>query len=291
MNLAYDYGADRIWIVNVGHLHHVTFLTEFFLTFAWDPKAWPKERISESSPGCGRKGEFGPPNAPQIAGIMAQFTKYNGRRKPELLDESTFSLVDYQEADRIVADWKALVAEAEQIQARLPEDARDAFYELVLHPVKACEVVNELYIAAAKSRLYASQGRAEANDFAAQARALFQTDADLSSYFNHTFAGGKWDHMMDQTHIGYTYWQQPRSNSLPAVAEIEIPREAALGIAVEGRTNAWPGAGEQAALPEFDSFNRGRHYVDVFNRGQTPFDFTASASVPWIALGPASGTG
>ena len=42
MNLAYDYGADRIWIVNVGHLHHVTFPTEFFLTLAWSPKSWPQ---------------------------------------------------------------------------------------------------------------------------------------------------------------------------------------------------------------------------------------------------------
>ncbi len=289
MTLAYNYGADRIWIVNVGHLHHVTFPTEFFLTFAWDPAAWPKERISEFARLWAER-EFGAPEAAQIAQIMARFTKYNGRRKPELLDESTFSLVDYQEADGMVADWKNLVAQAEQIQARLPEDARNAFYELVLHPVNACAVVNELYVAAAKSRFYASQGRANANDFAAQARALFQADSDLSSYFNHTFLDGKWDHMMDQTHIGYTYWQQPQSNSMPKVAEIEIPREAALGVAVEGSTNAWPGSPEPAALPQFDAFNRTRHYVDIFNRGQAPFGFTASASAPWITLSSASGT-
>jgi len=55
MNLAWHYGADRIWIANVGHLHHVTFPTEFFLTMAWDPAAWPKERISEFA-ASGRAG-------------------------------------------------------------------------------------------------------------------------------------------------------------------------------------------------------------------------------------------
>ncbi len=55
-------------------------------------------------------------------------------------------------------------------------------------PTKACEQVNELYITAAKNRLYAGQGRASANDYAAQARALFQADADLSAYYNHTLA-------------------------------------------------------------------------------------------------------
>jgi hypothetical protein len=283
MNLAWQYGADRIWMVNVGHLHHVTFPTEFFLTMAWDPAAWPKERISDFTRlWAGR--EFAPEDAGEIAEVMAQYTKYNGRRKPELLDESTFSLVHYQEADRVLADWKSLVERAGAIGRALPEEAQDAFYELVLHPVKACAVVNELYIAAAKSRLYASQGRARANDFAAQARALFQTDADLSSYFNHTLAHGKWDHMMDQTHIGYTSWQQPSSNSMPQVGTIEIPPESILGVAVEGSTNAWPGSSAEAELPPFDVFNKPRHYIDIFNRGQRPFAFTAAASAPWMVL-------
>jgi hypothetical protein len=289
MNLAYNYGADRIWIVNVGHLQHVTFPTEFFLSMAWDPAAWPKERLFDFTRLWAER-DFGPTYAPEIAQIMAKYTKYNGRRKPELLDESTFSLINYQEADQVLADWKSIAAEAERIDGELPENARNAFYEVVLHPVKACAVLNELYIAAAKSRLYASQGRASANDFAAQARALFQTDADLSYYFNHTLADGKWDHMMDQTHIGYTYWQQPPSNSMPKVAEIPIPHEAALGVAVEGSTNSWPGSPEPATLPQFDSLSRERHYVDVFDRGQAPFDFTANATVPWILLSATNGT-
>ncbi len=32
---------------------------------------------------------------------------------------------------------------------------------------------------------------------------------DMADEYNHQIADGKWDHMMDQTHIGYTYWQQP----------------------------------------------------------------------------------
>jgi hypothetical protein len=289
MNMAYRYGADRIWIVNVGHLEHVTFPTEFFLTLAWNPDAWPKERIAGFTRLWAER-EFGPEHAGEIARIMAQYTKFNGRRKPELLDESTFSLIHYGEADRVQADWESLVKQAERINGQLPEDARDAFYELALGPVKACATVNELYIAAAKSQLYAGQGRASANDFAAQARALFQTDADLSAYFNHTLAQGKWDHMMDQTHIGYTYWQQPRSNSMPKIGEIEISAGGSLGAAVEGSTNAWPGAADEAELPQFDAFTRERHYIDIFNRGQTPFEFAAAASAPWIKLDATEGT-
>ena len=140
---------------------------------------------------------------------VGKYTKFNGRRKPEMLEPGTFSVENYNEADTVVADWKAISDKADAIYAKLPANARDAFYQLVLHPTKACAVVNELYAAVAKNRFYASRGDTRANEFAQRARELFKQDADLTDYFNHKLAGGKWNHMMDQTHIGYTYWQQP----------------------------------------------------------------------------------
>jgi hypothetical protein len=59
---------------------------------------------------------------------------------------------------------------------------------------------------------------------------------------------------------------------------------------VEGSTAAWPGATGDAQLPRFDALNQQKYFIDVFNKGQTPFDFTASASAPWIALSEAKGT-
>jgi len=283
MNLAHHYGADRIWIVNVGDLKPMEFPIEFFLTLAWNPDQWSQKKIREYTRSWAER-EFGPRYAPEIANIISAYTKYNGRRKPELLDPTTFSLVDYEEADRIVAEWKSVVAKAERIYRSLPEDKRDAFFELVLYPTKASAQVAELYVTAGKNHLYASQGRASTNDLAAQARALFQADAALSDFYNHTLAHGKWDHMMDQTHIGYSSWNEPSSNVMPKVAEIEVPVAAAMGVAVDGSTAAWPGASGQPELPQFDGFNRPRRYIDVFNRGTTPFQFTATVSAPWIVL-------
>ncbi len=95
--------------------------------------------------------------------------------------------------------------------------------------------------------------------------------------------------MMDQTHIGYTNWQQPNKNIIPEVQEIELPEAAALGVVVKGSTEAWPGGKDDAALPSFDSFNRQTRWLEVFNKGKAPFDFTATASKPWIVLKPAQG--
>jgi hypothetical protein len=274
MNLAYHYDARRIWIVNVGDLKPMEFPIEYFLSLAWNPQRWPHDKIAE----FGRlwaEREFGPTYATEIADIVSKYTKYNGRRKPELLEPGTFSLENYREADSVLAEWQALTERAEQIYRRLPEKAKDAFFELVLYPTKACAQVNELYIAAAKNRLYASQGRASANDYAARVRELSQADADLSATYNHTLADGKWDHMMDQAHIGYTGWQEPRTNVMPEVTEIQVGGAAKMGVA--------------PALLQFDAFNQPRRYIEVFNRGRAPFGFSATASAPWIALSKARG--
>ena len=283
MNLALNYGADRIWIVNVGDLKPMEFPIEFFLSLAWNPSRWPKEKIGEFTRMWVTR-EFGPEHAVEIADILSKYAKYNGRRKPELLGPGTYSLVNYREADRIVEDFAAITKQAEDLYAKLPTEQKDAFYELILHPTKASAVVNQLYVAAAKNQLYASQGRARTNALADEVESLFKEDAELSAYYNLTLAGGKWDHMMDQTHIGYTYWQEPPVNNMPKVTRIQIPQAASMGVAIEGSTLSWPAATEQPVLPQFNVFQKQRSYIDVFNRGQTPFVFQATANEPWITV-------
>ncbi|HTV41601.1 MAG TPA: glycosyl hydrolase 115 family protein [Candidatus Sulfotelmatobacter sp.] len=283
MELACQYGADRIWIVNVGHLQHVTFPTEFFLTLAWDPKKWTADDVSTFAKLWASR-EFGQAFAPQIANVMSRYTKYSARRKPELLSPNTYSLLNYNEADRVLADWTRLAADATNICQKLPANERDAFFETVLYPVQASEIVNELYIDAAKNRLFAAQGRASANDYAARVDKLFQADAELSADYNHTLANGKWDHMMDQTHIGYTRWQQPPTNIMPAVTDIEVPEAGQMGVAIEGSTNAWPGTADAALLPVFDKLSQPTHYIDVFNKGKAPINVTLTTDAPWILI-------
>jgi hypothetical protein len=290
MSLAKAYRADRIWIVNVGHFKGYEFPVEYFLNLAWDTKRWTNNNINEYTR-LWAKREFGPTYAKDIAEILARYTKYNGRRKPELLSPTTYSLVNYNEAESVVADFQEITRRAEDIQQKLPAEWKDAFCELVLFPTKASATVNELYLAAGKNLLYAKQGRAATNDMASQTRALFTADTALMGYFNRTLAGGKWDHFMDQAHLGYTTWQDPPENSLRAIplADIDVPVTAAMGVAVEGSEASWPSNQERMALPPFDSFNDQRRFIDVFNKGQTRYTYSASADKPWIRVSSHNG--
>jgi len=157
--------------------------------------------------------------------------------------------------------------------------------------VQACANLNELYLTVGKNRLYAEQGRAGTNDLAERARELFERDAELSFYYNQTMADGKWNHMMDQTHIGYTGWQQPTRNTLPAVEEIAVSADAALGVAVEGSQSWWPGADSEAVLPELSPYQaEPTRFIEVFNRGAEPFDYQVEAAEPWLSVTPAAGS-
>ncbi|HZR20392.1 MAG TPA: glycosyl hydrolase 115 family protein [Verrucomicrobiae bacterium] len=289
MNLAYHYQADRIWIVNVGDLKPMEVPIEFFLTLAWDPERWSQNDLDKYLQAWAAR-EFGVEHAREIADLVAKYTKYNGRRKPELLDPDTFSLLHYDESERISAEWGNLLQRAEAVSNALPAEYRDAFFELVLHPIKACAILNDLYITAAKNRLYAAQGRASANKFAAKVRQLFQADSDLTQYYHHQLAGGKWNHLMSQTHIGYTYWQEPPTNNIPAVMTLELPSSPALAVAVEGSPSAWPGPQETAVLPPFYRWGQARHYIEIFNRGSARFDYQISASDPWLVVSSNHGT-
>jgi hypothetical protein len=160
----------------------------------------------------------------------------------------------------------------------------------VLHPVKACALLNELYITVGKNRMYAVQGRASTNDLADRARELFRADERLTRYYNETMAGGKWNHMMDQTHIGYTYWNQPVRNAMPAIQEIQVPVKGEMGVAIEGSAASWPDAWSEPTLPPLNVYDQQPRYFEIFDRGQTPFTFTAETGEPWLQVSLSRGT-
>src|SRR6185369_6826456 len=118
MHLAHEYGANRIWIVNVGDLKPMEFPISFFLEYAWNPDKWPASRLPEFARTWASQ-QFGTAHAREIADIVTTTLKYAGRRKPELLDTATYSLVNFGEADRVIAEYTALRTEARRVAREL----------------------------------------------------------------------------------------------------------------------------------------------------------------------------
>lgn len=234
MHLAYSYGVDKIWIVNVGDLKPMELPISFFLDYVWNTKKITVDNIGNYYTEWASQ-QFGQKYAKQIGDILQKYSQYIARRKPELLSPETYSLTNYNEADRVINQYHQLVAEAEKINTELPAEYKDAYFELALFPVKAFVNLNELYVAVAKNRWLASENNIAANKYADEAKEFYKTDSLLSYQYNHELANGKWNHMMDQTHIGYTYWQEPRFNKMPWVKYVSDTSQKKESVKIDVR--------------------------------------------------------
>jgi len=288
LNLAYQSGIDRIWIINVGDLKPKEFPIDFIMHFAWNPNAYPADKAMEYTVNWA-ESIFGKEHAKEIADIVSKYSKYNLLRKAEVQTPRIFSYVNYNEADRMLKLWRDVVAKAEALESKISPEAKDAYYQLVLYPTKASAGIAEIYLSVGRNQLYAKQGRVSANDYAQRARDLFDLDKKLSDYYNGPMSNGKWKNMMSDIHIGYTGWQMPRESKLPEVKEVKPLAEPTLGVAVEGSESAWPGDQAKPQLPVFDILKNQSYYIDVFNRGTGSFDFEAKANKPWIKLSTTKG--
>ncbi len=222
--LAYHTGLDRIWIVNVGDLKPKELPIDFILRYAWNPDA-VKPGEERAFVRRWAAGIFGEALADDVADILSSYPKYNLWRKPEVQVPGIFSVEHYGEAERLTRLWQELADKAESVKARVPEAAQDAYFQLVYYPAVASAAVAGIYLAATQNRYYAGRRDLRANAFADRAKELFAKDSLLTVYYNKQLAGGKWDGMMLDRHIGYQKWSMPDRNTLPPLTYV-VPDEA-----------------------------------------------------------------
>ncbi len=214
MNLCWEYGVRKLWVVNVGDLKPMEYPIQFFLDMAWDPESITPDTIHEHTVKFAAD-QFGQEQAAEIADIIKLYSKYARRVTPELLNSRTYSFA-YDEWPTVLREWNNLETRALRVLQKLDAGQWDAYEELVLFPVQAMQNVYEMYYSAAMNA--AASTPQDINYWADRVEKLYERDSLLCAHYNHEIAGGKWNHMMDQTHIGYTYWQQPRKQVMPKVS-------------------------------------------------------------------------
>ncbi len=304
MNLAWRYGADRIWIVNVGDIKPMELPISFFLDHAWNPEKWNTDNLRNYYTKWAAD-QFGSEQAGAIGDILRRYAQYSARRKPELLDAATYRIspfADDDEGGRVLNEWNELYADAAKVSAALPAADRDAFFQVALHPIKALRNLHQLYNAVAWNQYYAKQKNPAANAFADRAKAHYHQDSLITMEY-HQMAGGKWNGMMSQTHTGYTYWQQPPVNKMPAVTYVESGEDKPLEErATRSAKEAVPASIKTAAFYEKDGVvaMEAEHWTkatgqknvqwkvipDIGRTGSGITTFPVTASVPLSATSP-----
>ncbi|WP_037473569.1 glycosyl hydrolase 115 family protein [Sphingobium sp. ba1] len=225
MNLAYERGARAMWIANVGDIKPMEYPLGFFLAMAWNPDAMTPAMLA-AYPAHWAAATFGDDHASAIGGLVTRYSQYAARRKPELIDQDSFSIgailpegLDGGEFGAMVAEWDALESQMLDARGKLPPNQYDAYYQLVEFPISAVANLYRLYYGTAWNRKLASRNDARANIFADQVEAAFARDAALTRQY-HAINGCKWDGMMTQVHMSYVIWNDPTQQTMPSITRV-----------------------------------------------------------------------
>lgn len=204
LTLAYENGIDRLWILNVGDLKPMEYPISQFMDMAWNPRKYDVNNITRHTRDwCAQ--QFGESQADEAARILNLICKYNGRCTPEMLDKNTYSL-ENGEWQEVVNQYLQLEADALRQYNSLPASYHDAYRQIILFPIEMMSNLHQMYFAQAQNHALYKQGNPKANVWADECERLFMRDSLICDYYNHKMAGGKWNGMMTQKHIGYKSW-------------------------------------------------------------------------------------
>ena len=228
LSLAYDFGIQRMWILNVGDLKPMEYPIQLFLDMAWNPKEYTLQTVTDHTRAFFRsaisvspaEASATPSIADEAADIYNRNCQYMARVTPEMLDAKTYN-VETGEWRQVADDYQRLELRALRLYQDIPAAARDFYRQLILFPVQAMANLYDMYYAQAMNHHLAKAGSPDANMWAEQVRRCFRRDSLLCAAYNHEIAGGKWNGMMTQKHIGYTSWNDNfRHEILPATTAV-----------------------------------------------------------------------
>lgn len=216
MQLTYDYGVDKIWVLNVGDLKPMEYPISLFLDMAWSPFRYSAATLLDHTRDfCAQ--QFGEDQAEEACRILNLLCKYSGRVTAEMLDRTTYNL-ESGEWKQVADEWARLEAEALRQYLTLDPAYRDVYQQIILFPTQALANVYDMYYSQAMNNKFFLEGNPAANEWADRCERDFKRDALLNASYNEDIAGGKWNGMMTQKHIGYTSWNDNfRADTQPAV--------------------------------------------------------------------------
>ena len=246
LQLAYNGGIQKLWILNVGDLKPMEYPIQLFMDMAWNPQKYNADNLlCHTRAFCAES--FGEDQACEAASILNLVSKYNGRITSEMLDATTYTTEEFA---KVVAEYQSLEARALRQFITLKPEYQDAYRQIILFPVQAMGNIYEMYYAQAMNLKLAEQGDPEANCWAERCRQAFKRDSLLNLQYNKEIAGGKWDGMMTQKHISYKDWNdwfpadvcpELKEVALPATGPTFLPRHGYISMEAEhtySRTDA-----------------------------------------------------
>ncbi|MDR0812168.1 MAG: glycosyl hydrolase 115 family protein, partial [Paludibacter sp.] len=206
MSKAYDLNCKTAWIFNVGDIKPQEFEYQFAMDLAWDTERWKPENAASYTLFWANE-TFGKKSGAQIAEIKTQYLHLTAQGKAEHIKWINYSVAEMEQR---IADFAALTHKMKNVEMKLPDRLKDAYFQLIAYPVEAAWAMNRKILGAKLSFEYAARGeREKALAAALDAQQAYQLIKDLTYKYNHETAGGKWEGMMSYAPRNHSFFYDP----------------------------------------------------------------------------------
>lgn len=315
MSVAYENDIDDVWIVNVGDLKPMEYDISYFIDLGYDfdkwgvdgneklaqyKANWIKQQLGMSGNGL---------NAEQLneaSKLIDDYLDLETSRKVEHVLYNTasncsdmYSIENYSEAQDLLMKCDDMINRANALKDQVPAELQAAFYQLVYYPAVAVPNVLKIQIYAALNNKYAAMGLTVANTYKTLCEDAIALDQEIYDTYNNAMPNGpedgkKWKGMQsaDQRyHIGMTGWQTD-SGKLPSLKTVSGSSSNGLDVLTEQITGAFTNecTSGETLLPSFTNINNEVYTIELVNKADASYDYTAVADADWIKLSKTSGT-
>jgi len=201
MTKAYENGAKKMWIVNVGDIKPGEYGMEFFLDLAWDVNSIKSDGINDYLKKWISR-EFAEKTASELSFVLKEYYRLAFLRKPEYMGWnqtepttpvklSNFSAEE--SLDRIKA-YDNLMQKVDSLSNFIPSERKDAWFQLVVYPVKGAAYMNHkfLYWKLASTTSDANQKK----KYELLSAETYQKIKELTDFYNTKMSNGKWNNIM-----------------------------------------------------------------------------------------------
>ena len=212
MTEAYEYGVRELWIVNVGDVKFQEFPLNYFMDLAYDFEKWGSlaPNSTKEYTKAWIESVFGSYTSKEereeIQEVLEGYLKINALRKPESLNDTVYHPAHYLECEKQLSFCGKLEEKNERLWKTLEERGMgDAYFSMIYFSAEASFNLLKMHLYSGKNHLYASQGKAVANEYDKLVEACIEKDEALKTQMAE-FKEGKWAGMELASHIGFTNW-------------------------------------------------------------------------------------
>lgn len=217
MMKAYENGAKKMWIVNVGDIKPGEYDMELFLDLAWDVNSIKSDGLNEYLKNWIAR-EFSFEIANDLSVVFEEYYRLAFLRKPEYMGwsqtEPTTQIkpsdFTQEESFSRIEAYDNLMRKVDVLSTLVPEERKDAWFQLVVYPIKGAGYMNHKFLYWNLSALTTDLKQKE-NYLSLSAKA-YEKIKELTAYYNNGLSKGKWNQMMSM---------HPRN--LPVFDSIKVP--------------------------------------------------------------------